>query len=319
MKTYLYKLNIKNRTLENIFSAHTLFGAFCNAYLKLYGNLDFLDSFISLEKLPFVLSSAFPYYKDILFFPKPITEITEDIPISNIKEIKKIEFLSESLFRDFLKGQGNTINFFNDKGVKEKDAFLLKQEEMDEEFNNEKRQIIKSDLIIRNAHPLESHSEDKNRFEQSYFYFHPNAGLFFLAHIEDDFKTQFDTVIRFLSHEGIGGQKSIGIGQFDLEEIKEIEFDIKNSNRSVLLSPMLPSDAEIQLIQKNKEAYYDLETKRLKSSIVDNKFLWKPKLTFFKEGSILPFSGKPFLGTNLKLKGEFNIIQYGLGFVVGAV
>lgn len=320
MKTYLYKLNIKNRTLENVFSSHTLFGAFCSAYLKLYGNLDFLDSFVSLEKMPFILSSSFPYYEDILFFPKPITEITEDIPITNIKKIKKIKFLSESLFRDFLEGKRNVIHFFKTQDiVKIQESFLMKKEEADENLYDEQMQIIKSDLIIRNAHPLSSNPDDKNRFEQSYFYFHPKAGLFFLARIEDNFKTQFDAVMRFLSHEGIGGQKSIGIGHFDLEEIREINFDIDNSNRSVLLSSMLPRDEEIQFIKENKNVFYDLETKRLKSSIVDNKFLWKPKLTFFKEGSILPFSEKPFLGTNLKLKSEFNIIQYGLGFVVGAV
>ena len=55
------------------------------------------------ETLPFMLTSAFPYADNVYFFPIPLTfRGNEDTADDLKKKIKKVRFISESIFQDII-------------------------------------------------------------------------------------------------------------------------------------------------------------------------------------------------------------------------
>ncbi|MCX7837764.1 MAG: type III-A CRISPR-associated RAMP protein Csm4, partial [candidate division WOR-3 bacterium] len=217
----------------------TLFSAFLNAFLLLFGEKELENLISSFEnnEPPFLISSAFPYWQDLLFFPVPKNQISIE------KKVKKIEFVEQRGFEELLKGK-RLDNLLNG----------LKKIPQDEEpyYPWSVENVPRVGLSRFDNHPGER-----------FFYFgqisyKDNAGLFFLIkYLNKSFKDKLEATMRLLADEGIGGDRSSGKGLFELLNFREIEIKVPDDADGVItLSLYYPKDeSEIKGIEKG---FYEL-------------------------------------------------------------
>jgi|AntRauTorckE5430_2_1112549.scaffolds.fasta_scaffold01405_4 CRISPR type III-A-associated RAMP protein Csm4 len=281
--------NNYDTSLETLHS-DTIKSALFVCALQLYGEDKIGKSFLE----SFKISSAFPFYtpekggKVRYFFPKP--EIPH-LPFENIKEdinkkLKKVRFLEQELF-ELLIQDGNKKTIFNETSLKGK--FLVK------DGSNLKTKMPKDGIYQSEPYQHVYIPQDYNEDSQPYYvdkiYFHKKAGLFCLVEVEDiSVLEQIKSAFRLLADNGIGTDRNIGNGQFDVTFDKMTLKVPKESNYELSLSLYCPYEEEIKEIDKS---FYGL-TKRggYISSPQDNKHLSirKRSIHMFTEGSV--FFGK---------------------------
>lgn len=259
---------------ELFIKSDTLFSAICSAANKFYGP-EVVEAF--LQPGAVVISSAFPFLKDELFFPKPLSYYPKIDDYEMIKELKKIKFISKDYLEQIL--QGNEVDSSHIKR-----DFILNGCWIN-------KKVEEGDLIFKtNENPhivLDRISNSTQIFYKTEVYFTKEAGLFFLANVKEELLQKFETVLRFLGDEGMGADRTIGKGLFEVEEIKNFSLAAsKTSNSFYLLSLYSPSESEFNSILA-KESFYDFEVRK---GWVSNNTLRRKLLRMFTEGSIIKFS-----------------------------
>ncbi len=232
--------------VSDIIHSDTLFSAIANIYELAYNKGEEFIRFVNEGKINF--SSAFPLLEDtiqnkiIYFLPKPNFQIK----IKNLegKKEKKIKFVSlntfklivENLDRNKLEVEIDSVSLeiIDDKYCTLKDELNISS------IPEELRAFIKEIISPKTAVHKETQEDS--------FYFQTDLQLipiseiekgiqylphfyFFLEHTlsQDEFR-QFTSCLRILADEGIGGDRSAGKGKFEDVIIREIDFDIENTN-----------------------------------------------------------------------------------------
>jgi len=258
---------------ELFIKSDTLFSAICSAANKFYGS-EIVEAFLQAESV--ILSSAFPFLNDELFFPKPLNYYPQIDNYEMIKEFRKIKFISKDYLEMIL--QGNEI-----------DSSLIRKDFI---VNGcwKKRKVEEGNFIFKtkeNPHiVLDRISNSTQIFYKTEVYFSnkPQAGLFFIADVREELLPKFETVLRFLGDEGIGADRTIGKGLFEVEEIKNFSLSaFKESNSFYLLSLYSPNATEFTSIFP-KESFYNFEIRR---GWVSNNTLRRKSLRMFTEGSVI--------------------------------
>jgi len=292
---------------ETAISSDMLISALAVCHTKLYGT--FCEEFFS-EKL--LVSSLFPFYKDILFFPAPLFDYqSKNAPPSDLKKLRKIKYLDFSLWSKLIRGEPldptdvETIGMF---GVPR--------------IQKENENKIETFL----------HEEDLQRLGKDPFYFsqirmNPEAGMFFVFQVDPFIESQFKACLRLLADEGIGGDRTVGKGMFTISGESTITIPHVQSSHIMNLSFFIPSQDDIKHIDLNN-SFYRLHQKR--GWYITHRFLNLKKrgIFGFSEGSVfsttspsLPLTGK----TAVLLKKEeipspasppFDIFRHGFFFGV---
>jgi len=264
---------------ELFIRSDTLFSAVCSAAEKFYGQ-EIVEAFLQPESV--VLSSAFPFSDDELFFPKPLNFYPKILDYEMIKDFKKIMFISQEHLEKILLGKEVDSAFFNKNYI----------------INGcwKNKRSIEDEIIfktIENPHiVIDRVTNSTQIFYKTEVYFGKKAGLFFLANIKDSLIEKFESVLRFLADEGIGADRTTGKGLFEVEEIKNFSFtSLPTSKLFYLLSLYSPSESEFNSIL-SKDSYYEFEARK---GWVSNNTLRRKTLRMFSEGSIIRFnsSNKP--------------------------
>ncbi len=303
---FLY--NFKNG-IKSPLPSDTLWGNLCWAMLYLYGEdtlTDFLNSYQSPQP-QWILSSTFPYYKqenqkEKLFFPRPsmplksydeiqnshqnLSKLEKIQALSKRKEIKDIQFLEYHFFQALILGEEKTDNLPKDLVPK----------------------LVPFSMTRNTINRFSGGSLQKDGegqlFTQEYFFIHYNQemlsekGLFFLCHDFSDGK--LEACLRFLSHWGIGGNKTIGKGNFEFR-VENFEFqEPQNPNALMNLTLYHPDPDEIQYYKSQPKnfSYQLIMRKGFFGKNINGKYEKKP-LFFFKEGSIFPYMEKQNFGKNI--------------------
>lgn len=166
------------------------------------------------------LSSAFPFWGKYLFFPRPMVDLMpyfdpkEDI---EFKSAKKIEYIEQSLYLDFLHGR---------KGLWKNDMLAGGNCLMPNVFSNDterkKFKIIEDNLYQHVVVPRYSVDEaDADTFYMERLWFQPNAGLFFLVEFSDpDMQPIFEHALNLLADEGIGSDRARVMGNLQHQSLK---------------------------------------------------------------------------------------------------
>lgn len=267
--------DLLEETSEYIHS-DTLFSAFCNAYRLLYGKEE-LDNLLKgfVEKNPpFLLSSAFPFYRENYLFPLPkstnLSEYSEDK-----KRFKKVKFVSQTIFEKILANEDVSADI--------KKYFLIQggmvhlDEEVDEDFIIWQVKETPRVTIDR----LNSASEI---FHVTELVLSRDCGLFFLA----DFKgnnliKKFKATINLLSQEGIGGERTSGKGIFKKPVFQEFSLKTNPSDSHITLSLCFPSKEESKRLV---EGHYELVKRRGWVYSLDSKNRRTKGIRMIKEGSV---------------------------------
>ena len=236
----------------------------------------------------FTISSAFPYFGKSLFFPKPQGKISVSVSdmeeYSSKKKLKMVRFLEFDLWKDIV--DGKTINV---KSSQLQGGFLLSEQSLERFAVPYKSQVSQRVSIPRND------GTDAEPFFFDWTYFHKDAGLFCLVEAYDNVLDEILNLFQKLGEDGLGTDKNIGGGKFEVEKADSINFDFVNSpDSSMLLSLFIPNDEEIEQLDL-PNAKYELVLRggyMAGSGVDDFRHLRKKSIYAFNVGSVFPSTSK---------------------------
>ncbi len=335
METYAIYLKPKSSFITWP-ASDTLFGAFCWATYHIYGKKILEEMLANFKDNPkFVFSSAFPYCgrKGIFvhFFPKPlirglnsfeveslvVKEVSEKLDkeslkfkqgvielTERIKEIKKVSYVSESIFREIVEGSLDIKDIYQrlrHKGSMNGDiekignALISYDEKKKLNYEKELKTLISELDVLRNQIDRVTGSTvegilfyNKEISLNKYF-----GGLWFLIKTDDfDF---LKPLFRYLEDTGIGGDRTTGKGHYEItwrDEPYKLP-QAKNSDSFIILSRWFPDEDERDF--QNGFASWNilnLRPKRETMYPLGGGRILKDFLRMFSEGSIFPLKEK---------------------------
>ena len=318
------KLKTFSVTLEPVgyfsskLSSYTIFGAICWAVTFLYGERE-ISELINLVKTGgFFLSSSMPIVdgKHYVFKPilKPEHIEMEDVNFlisrgdnkdsefrNLIKKFKKLPFVPSDILKKVAKGtikSDKELILNLGKGIEETSPFV--------------------DLALPHAklnRITNSTSEGGEfYFEESLFF---KSKVYFLVAVEED-NILNDLIIpslNLLQDWGIGGNRSVGFGNFSFKanrEEKIDEFINGNSREFITLSPVVATDRI-----DYERSFYDIKTYKGTMESGYQDFLWKPKIFYLQAGSLIRLKeNSKFAGALIKPFEGIELYHYGLEFPI---
>lgn len=265
------------------------------------------------------ISSAFPFYKNEYFFPKPMVKIQPFIN-SEVKEElqpkkhKKINYIGTEYFEDLINERKLLIA---SKFVSPDGRFLSNLIP----FENLSEPILKSEVQQRVTIPL-GYSSDPVPYYVDRLYFNEHAGLWFAIEGDESFLNIVTKSLRLLGDTGIGTDKNVGNGQFEITE-GNITLKIpENSNFQMTLSLYCPKREEVENDLLLNSSYGLIKRGGYIASPDDikNLTLRKKSIYMFTEGSIFPNNEK-LVGRITDLRPDISRVDHsiwrdGKGFMI---
>jgi CRISPR-associated protein Csm4 len=228
----------------------------------------------------FWLSSAMPFYGMDYFFQRPLSWEWD----SEDKDTKKITYLNQKDFESALKNQTSLSLDYS------KLSFW------------EKQQTQRVNI------PHEIEDGESLPFYLEKLYFKDGAGLYFMIQTSNSDKEAFLDklmgVMRLLGDNGIGLQRNLGNGRFEVKRDK-LTIEIPNDTNAVVsVSLYCPNKEEIE-DSSLKNSYYQLMKRGGWLSSPENEdfiSFRKRSIHMFTEGSVFPF-------LNLDVKGKVHNLK----------
>lgn len=252
----------------------------------------------------FIISSAFPYYKDNqaethYFLPSPITKLNMEVVNENEKdyrkELKKLKYIESDVWKSMFEGNC-TIERKQLQG-----NFLVSKNSTNfhKPFVSQVNERVKVSRDNKN---------DTAPFFFDWTYFYQNSGLYCILACEDDMLSVFNDLFTALSENGIGTDRNIGGGKFDVELIEtDILPKIKDANASMILSMYIPTREELNNIDLEK-SMYDLQLRGgyiSGSEYEQFRHLRKKSIYMFGTGSVFATT-QQLVGKVVDLRPEWN-------------
>jgi len=126
---------------------------------------------------------------------------------------------------------------------------------------------------------------DERYFHFTQIHYDASTSLFFLADLRDEtLWKRFKAVWRFLGDEGLGGDRSVGKGLFELPTFEEITLNTPHDhNARMVLSLFYPAVDEAKLLDG---AWYELIDRKGYVFSPDVQSLKRQGVRLFSEGSV---------------------------------
>jgi len=238
------------------------------------GILDNVETFMS----SFRISSAFPFWRDTYFLPKPLGRL--NVVIDNLQEheyrkrLKKVKYVEASLWQQL--ANGKTLHI----GSEQVSGQFLMSEGVD------LGEISKSYVSERVA-VSRSGETDASPFFFDWHYYDNNAGLYCLLDADDTLMDCIVKLFEVLGENGIGTDKSVGGGKFDVEQSYLEITDAPDANATMLLSLYIPTEQEFEFLFDGTPRYTLLQRGGFMagSSVEKLKHLRKKTIYAFGVGS----------------------------------
>ena len=248
----------------------------------------------------FVVSSAFPFVGNHLFLPKPMGRIQMEISDCDEyvarKKIKKIKFIEWDLWKDLIAGESLKVSRKQLQG-----AFLFAPSNENEMLCPYQSQVSQRVAVSWDE------TKDAEPFFFEWTYFHQDAGLFCFLNAPEDKQDELIGLFRQLGECGIGTDRSVGGGQFEVEAKSIAMPEIKGGDSVMLLSLFLPTESEVQSLQL-KDSCYELLLRGgylAGSSQAHFMHLRKKSVYMFNAGSVFKTS-MPLKGKVVNLRPAWN-------------
>jgi CRISPR-associated protein Csm4 len=256
------------------------------------------------------VSSAFPFYGNELFFPKPmcrIQKIRGTDELKQAKKLKKIQYLGQSYFEDLLNGSESEIQpeHLHSGGAYCSAHSDLTATKAEQDF------MFVSEVQQRVTIPLER-DEDPTPYYVERMRFAQNAGLYFILENDTADIDAIDASLKLLGDTGVGTDKSVGNGQFIFTK-GELTLTLpENASNQLNLSLYCPTRSEISDGRILEQGQYQIVQRGgFIASPQDsgNATLRKRSVYMFTEGSV--FHGTSGLkGKVLNLKPEIETVRH---------
>jgi CRISPR-associated protein Csm4 len=292
--------------------ADTLFSALCLTLRELEPDgsaalAALLEQFPRLghptAPLPFRLTSAFPYAGDVLFFPKPLVpgNLKPEASQEHGKTLKEVKFVSQTIFTAWLNNEPLDDYLKDENFLHGGDLWVtpaeLKELEAFRDVETGEVQLWKSDPIPRvTVDRVTSKSAvyqagrvryRRVKLENGEL----RAGLWVLVDRLDDEQLDWLTnLFAVLGDSGIGGERSAGYGQFDLDDPTDFAgFGIQGlGERWLTLATYHPRPDEVgEDGVLGKGCSYKLLLRRGWVASPDGMSLRRPLVRVLGEGSVL--------------------------------
>lgn len=209
------------------------------------------------------ISSLFPFYERkatkcygaqlIYFLPMPLQSRMPELPdVALAKKVKKVQWVDSRLYGRLLRGE----QFFN--GTEGK-TDLIQGPYFTEitlpQGVDESRDFVKSDVLQRASIADRTGKGDAMPFYIDRITFRYDSGLYFLATGDT---AMLDKALCLLKEEGLGTDRHIGFGYFDIEE-GSLEIDVPtDADHVVSLSLFIPEDdKQLQSLLQSEQVAYD--------------------------------------------------------------
>ncbi len=289
-------------------NSDTLWGNLVYAYRMIYGIDKTSELLKSYENgIPFKVSSIFPFEIEeseityTYYLPKPIScvsirEAKNPDEMTYLKDFKKIRYVDKKTFEEYLNGKMDDNSLF--------ERFLLLQKELEKNESERNEKLIKeiefkyksslspsynmhNSIDRMSGSTLQAEGSGQLYWEEEFIIKDKEieTGIYFL--VDGNNASLIEAPLRLLSHLGIGGNKSIGKGNFDFE-IEDFSINQPaHYNSYITLSLFQPNIDEINLLQDDKvDLFYDITTRFGKVSRDFNlEFQDKNPVICFTEGS----------------------------------
>jgi len=268
-------------TGSRMLHSDTISAALASARVQFFGDKN-LNIFMESLKV----SSAFPFFQDSFFFPKPMMKLNLDIQGKDeyqlAKNLKELEYIEQPVFEQLIAGKKIMIN---ENQFSKNKKYLWNKNVPDQH-------IIKTDVHQRVTIPPEGQGETKPYYVERLF-FKKNAGLFFLLECDNtQTMREMEVALKYLEDTGIGTDRSVGNGFFK-SEIIELQLDLpEDNNWSMTLSLFCPDKEEIFSLLDGNPAYLLEKRGGFIAGAFNEKFrhLRKKSVFMFSEGSVFKAS-----------------------------
>lgn len=215
----------------------TLFAALVDAALRLSGSGEVLAEPFADGNPPFLLTSAFPFAGSVRFFPMPVPLdrwFGPETLRERSKDLKRVKFVSEALFRRMVDGERMDDWLFAEKEKNEPTrgvalqggAFWLTVEETGG-LPVEMRVRPKRLHALRYHHVFQAHqlprvtldriTSASNIYHAGRVSFAPGCGLWFGVQWRSNgasLQGLFLQALAVLADDGLGGERTVGYGGF---------------------------------------------------------------------------------------------------------
>jgi CRISPR-associated protein Csm4 len=278
---------------------------------------------------PFRLSSAFPYFGDLYFLPRPMGSRSLSLSkeqLSENKKLKKTQWLEKTLWEQVVIDAKNLTK--NDELVFLTDGLAVANTELQQtlaylhQMDNNYRETIdslvlwKKEILTRLAmNRLTGSSAERQLYDFARIWFAQYAGLYFLAQFDKQpDQLPFEGALSWLGDSGIGSDRNSGNGLFEWK--KDDHFILQpNIKKAIALSVVIPDPSKDIQNGWLQGAAYELMRRR---GWVTGTTRRKDSIRMFKEGSEFnqPLHGKVVeLGKHPQY--SYPIYRDGRGFFVG--
>lgn len=246
------------------------------------------------------VSSIFPYWKSIFFYPRPFLPVPRqegngaqdaDDDGKQRKRWKKIRLISEGMLHAWLKA---------DPGLSDKTQFLEGGfAALNQELNGLKpprnpfiardlAPAVTVDRCTAGATPYERRGIRVNTRE--------GVGLWFLAELEDLQAASFRDLVELLGAHGLGGERSVGYGHFEVLGIEPAPQEgplapVANPDAAMTISLYHPTAEETAAGVLDGIAAYDCAVRGGWIHSIAGADCPKHALRMCLEGSVFPVNG----------------------------
>ncbi len=273
----------------------TLFSAVCAAVRLFHSDADLRDLLGRFENRDpaFLISGGFPYLKqedgqNLRFYPAPMLLQRAHNTDTHSKKISKTQWLSETLFRRWLANRDDS-QLFNDVAA---DAdippdVLLTEDEYERlpVFNN-RRLFWQVGTVPRVTVGRLSNASEV--YQAGRLTIAPGGGLWCAAQADQDTLAWIESILHLLGDAGLGGERSSGYGQFDLEKEALSLPAVRPGHLFVTLSHYHPQlKAGEQALFEDNEIAYQWIVRRGRMGSPDNQDLPRRKVHMIAAGSVL--------------------------------
>jgi CRISPR-associated protein Csm4 len=196
---------------------------------------------------PFALSSTFPYAKDVLFFPVPFAAVGATAKEENAKQYKRVQYVSENLFRRLLAGE--SLKSIYTEANKVSDSILADVSEKDKLPDGIKAGNPIWMLETRPRVTLGRAAQNSSIYFTGRVTYAKDCGLWFGMYWRDGSeKTRMQNLFAELGESGLGAERSVGFGNCKIELKGQLELPDALNHSWVSLSRYLPREDETRAL-----------------------------------------------------------------------
>ena len=268
----------------------------------------------------FRVTSAFPFFKNELFFPKPMLKLQPFVEgdfaeEKQAKTHKKISYIGQSYFEDIIDENKLHIS----KSYLSKDGKFLSSVLHFETLDSS---IMESDVQQRVTIPRD-YAGDPIPYYVDRLFFTEEAGLWFAFMGNEEVFEEMTKALILLGDYGIGTDRNVGNGQFTVE-VGELQLRIpQTANYQVSLSLWCPKKEEIEGTSVLENSRYNLLKRGgyiASPASIEHLTFRKKSIYMFSEGSVFPASIST-IGKIVDLKPDISTIKQsvwrdGQGFMI---